>query len=296
MSIYQSVLAIKLSGLELAVVACIIILCIALAVVSVMLIKAKKSNNVKNEEVAAKQPPIVIYETKKVVVEKVVTVASEEVKEEKPAKKSKKVKEETKVEEQPASEIAVAEDTAVSEGEMAMRYNRSFRARLIQSDDEIKEWYGTIKNCILSHNKVASRISWKHESFSYKRNTVGKLIIKGKSLYLYLPLNAADYADSKYKLEDVSAVSQFAETPALYKIKNARRVKYAQELIDEICEKLGSKTIDRHPEDYYEPFQSDVALIAKGLVKRIIENADSSFIGASGFSKAQDEVTEFDEK
>ena len=293
-NIYQSVLAVKLSGLEIAVIACIVILCIALAVVSILLVKAKRNNEKSKEEVTVKQPPIVIYETKRVVVEK--TVAAPVKEDTAEVEQVEEVKEEIK--EEVVEEIAVAEAApAVAESdELAMRYNRSFRARLIQSDDEIKEWYGSIKNAAMSYDKVNSRISWKYESFTYKRKPVAKFYIKGKSLYLYLPLNAADYADSKYKLEDVSGVAQFADTPALYKIKSERRSKYAQELIGEICEKLGSKMTDRQPEDYYEPYNSDAVLISKGLVKRVIEKADSSFIGATGFSKAQDADTEFEEK
>ena len=151
-----------------------------------------------------------------------------------------------------------------------------------------------MKNCILSYDKVSSRISWKHENFTYRRNAVAKLFIKGKTLYLYLAVNPADYADSKYKLEDVSNVSQFADTPALYKLKSEKRVRYAQDLIEEICTKLGSKKLEREPVDYYEPYNSDAALIKKGLVKRVIEDASKSFIGASGYSKAQDADTESD--
>ena len=281
-----SILA-ALSSLEIAVLTSIVVLFIALIVVSALLIKSVKKGRAKAEVPTQKQPPIVIYETKKVVVEKVVTVPRNE-----EIKIVKEVIEVKETEEQSVNEIAVAgEDT-----ELAMRYNRSFRARLIQSDDEVKEWYGLIKNAILNHKKVASRISWKYETFSFKRNPVAKLLIKGKTLYIYLPLNAADYADTKYKLEDVSSVSQFADTPALYKLKSERRVKYVLELVEVICEKLGSEQTDNQPVDYYEPYNSDAALIGKGLVKRVIESANSSFIGASGFNKAQDADTEFEEK
>lgn len=189
-------------------------------------------------------------------------------------------------------EIAVVEAVAEMQtpdgvAESATRYNRSFHARLIQSDDDVKEWYGILKNCILSYDKVSSRMSWKYESFAYRRNSVAKVFIKGKTLYLYLALNPADYAEGKYKIEDVSNVSQFADTPSLYRIKSEKRVRYAQELIDEICVKLGSQKIEREAVNYYEPYESDAELMEKELVKCVVEDANSSFIGAGG-SRAQD--------
>lgn len=189
-------------------------------------------------------------------------------------------------------EIAVVEAVAemqAPEGEVesATRYNRSFHARLIQSDDDVKEWYGILKNRVLSYEKVSSRMSWKYESFAYRRNSVAKIFIKGKTLYLYLALNPADYAEGKYKIEDVSNVSQFADTPSLYRIKSEKRVRYAQELIDEICTKLGSKKSKREPVNYYEPYESDAKLTEKGLVKCVVEDASHSFIGSSG-NKSQD--------
>lgn len=280
-----------LSGIEIAMLISIIVLGAALITVSFALYFVISRNRARRAQPREKASPVIIYETKQVEVEKAAQPAPQPVVEE--------------IEEQPApeavEELAVTEaaaqpPVAEDETEYAMRYNRSFRARLIQSDDEVKDWYGTLKNAIMSYHRVSSRISWKNESFNYRRNPVAKLFIKGKTLYLYLPLNASDYADTKYKLEDVSKIAQFADTPALYKLKSERRVNYALDLIDEVCTKLGSKKTEREAVDYYEPYNNDVALIKKGLVKRVIEDANKSFIGASGFSKAQDSDTDFDDK
>ena len=112
---------------------------------------------------------------------------------------------------------------------------------------------------------------------------------------LYLALNPSDYADSKYGVEDAAEISMFADTPALYRIKSDKRVRYATELIAEVFKKLGTHKTAREPVDYYEPYNGTMALIEKGLVKRVIEDADESFIGASSFNSAQDENSE-DEK
>ena len=298
-------LAIEFTSVEIAAIILVCALALALVVAVIVLVHFLKTRSAETKQVVEQPSPIIIHQTKKVEVTKQVVYvpvpapAPEPAPVEEAAESEETVAEEPVVKETVEEEVVAVEETApveVDESENAMRYNRSFRARLIQSDDEVKEWYGNIKNAILTYDRVSSRISWKYESFSYRRSAVAKLFIKGKTLYLYLPLNAADYADTKYKLEDVSKVAQFADTPALFKLKSERRVKYAQELIDEICVKLGSKKTEREPVDYYEPYNSDVALIKKGLVKRVIEDANKSFIGASGFSKEQDEDTVFDDK
>ena len=167
--------------------------------------------------------------------------------------------------------VAVEEDDA----DNSLRYNRSFEARLIQSDDELKGRYSVIKNELMAYKKLSCRMSWKKESFSYRRNPVAK------SLCLYLALNAADYADSKYKLEDVSEISQFADTPALYRLKNDRRVKYAAELIAVIMERLGAERREIPQVDYYQPYCGTLTLINRGLIKRVVEDEKTAFIKRS---------------
>lgn len=276
----QSMLA-AFSGLEIAIVVCVGVLSLALIALSVVILVVKSKNN--KADKSEEQTPIIIYQT-------VHTSAAKQPTEEQPVATAETAPTPTETETAAADAAeeqtlpVAAEEEAVA-AENSMRYNRSFHARLIQAEDSVKEWYGVIKNTVLAYAKVSSRMSWKYESFSYKRNPIAKLFIKGKTLYLYLPLNAADYAETKYKLEDVSEISQFAETPALYKLKSERRVKYAQELLTTVCENLDCKLTDRQPVDYYEPYNSDAVLIKQGLVKRVIEEAGKSFIGASHTSE-----------
>ena len=149
-----------------------------------------------------------------------------------------------------------------------IRYDRSFTARLIQSDDETKHWYNELKNALLSYKKVKARMSWKRETYKAGRIMLARLSFRGKTLCLFLPLNPADFEDSKYKVEDASENSTYADTPCMYRIKNDRRVKYAVELIDMVMEQYGLPEIKREPEDYFMPYESLVALLNKGLIKR----------------------------
>ncbi len=157
----------------------------------------------------------------------------------------------------------------------ALRYDRSFTARLIQSDDELKQWYTELKNYLLSFKKVKDRMSWKRESYRYGRDPVVRLGFRGKTLCAYLPFDPNDFSESKFKVEDVSDNVSYADTPCMYRIKNARRVKYLMELIDTVMERLnGGARVERDSVDYYMPYEGIVELIQKGLIKRNVKSED----------------------
>ncbi len=157
----------------------------------------------------------------------------------------------------------------VDEGE-TIRFNKSFEAKLIQSDDMLKARYTELKNYLLSYNKVHARNSWKRESFRFGRQCVARLGVRGKTLCLYLATDAAFYEDTKYKVEDVSDVVANVDTPCMYRIKNDRRMGYAKQLIDHVMATFGSEQKLRVPMDYYVPYEDTETLIERGLIKRTI--------------------------
>ena len=158
-----------------------------------------------------------------------------------------------------------------------IRYNKSFTAKLIQSSDETKGYYGELKNEVLSYKKTKSRISWAYESVNAGRTPVVKFGIRGKTLCVYLPLNADDYADSKYKVEKVES-KKYEAVPCLYRIKNDRRLRYAKELIEKVCDSLGLTEGKDMEDNYYLPYESTEALIAKGLIKELTAAATATQI------------------
>ncbi len=164
-------------------------------------------------------------------------------------------------------------------GEMGVRYDRSFTAKLIQSDDEVKEWYSEIKNYLLSFRKVHARISWGRESFRIGRDCFARLAIKGKTLCIYLAIIPLSCRDTKYKIEDLADLLSCQDTPCLYRIKSNRRVAYAKELIDIILQEYDAKTIkNREAVDYYLPYEGTVDLIKRGLIKRKIVAKRADFL------------------
>ena len=68
-------------------------------------------------------------------------------------------------------------------------YDRSFKARVMQADDQLKEFYDLLKNKLLSYKGVKSRFSWSGESFRIGRKLYAVLAVKGKTLNLYLAIH-----------------------------------------------------------------------------------------------------------
>lgn len=146
------------------------------------------------------------------------------------------------------------------------RYNRSFEAKLIQSDDVLKARYAELKRALLSYKRVTPRISWRHESFRYGRPSVAKFVIRGKTLCLCLALDPAQFAESKYLVEDMSRYAKFANTPLLYRIKNDRRCRYAKELIAKLFEDAEGAV---PPQDDFAaiPYEDTQSLVERGLIR-----------------------------
>ena len=147
--------------------------------------------------------------------------------------------------------------------------SKSFKAKLIQAPDEVKEFYSELKNEVLSYKGTRSRISWHFDSINSKRDQVLKFVIKGKTLCLYYPLNASSYLDTKFKVEKVGAV-RYKDVPCLYRIKNKKRVRYAKELIADVAFNLSLVKGKQKKENYGQiPYESNESLIKKGLIKEI---------------------------
>ena len=176
-----------------------------------------------------------------------------------------------------------------------IRYIKSFTAKLSQSPDVTKDYYNELKNYVLSYKGVHSRISWHYDAVNLGRNQVLKFAIRGKTLCVYLALDAASYEDSKYKVE-TTETKKFAETPCLYRIKNDRRCGYAKELIDVILAKLGAKQGEIPTDDHRVAYESTEALLAKGLIKELKVAVAQPEEEAPAVSEEEEEVLVKDDK
>lgn len=211
-------------------------------------------------------------------------VKEEPVKEE-PAKEEPK-KEEPATEEEPEDEPEDEEEDDVEDNEsekekearlaaiesapeleQGQRYNRSYKARLIQSSDAVKGWYSQIKNAALSYKGVKSAVSWRQEKVTKGRIQFVKLALRGKTLSVYLPLEVSRIKN--YDVEDVSDKSVHAVTPCLLRVKKEAHVKQALELIAQAAEKLALEAAPAKKTDYVKEYKLETTekLVEEGLIK-----------------------------
>ena len=166
----------------------------------------------------------------------------------------------------------------VTEGTERVRYNRSLTAKLSQLNNESKEWYSQLKNELLSYETVKDRMSWKYEAFRIGRMVIAKLVVRGKTLSLLLAVEPTGYSGTKYAVDDVSNFASTADTPTMYRIKNPRRVKYAKEMISGMMKELKVfKDGHYEPQDFFIPYEGDMAFMQRGLVKRIVKTSTRTF-------------------
>ncbi|MDE6667213.1 MAG: hypothetical protein K2K38_02555 [Clostridia bacterium] len=152
-----------------------------------------------------------------------------------------------------------------------MRYNRSFIARIIQSTDEQKNYYGKVRNALLSYRKVNSNIAWGAERFHKGRETIARFKIRGKTLVLYMAIDPKEIEYSVYHQKDVSNNKSLHGTPTMIKIMSPRGVKKAVRLVDYMLEKRDGIKRNVPERDYAAmyPYETIEELIEDGLVKDV---------------------------
>ncbi len=179
------------------------------------------------------------------------------------------MRKENSVEELPVIEEVAPEEPIIEPviEPIAVRYRRSFLSRYIQADEGMQRNYSELKNTLLGYKGVKARISWKAERFNRGRDTLAKIDVRGKRIYLYLALDPKEFEGTKYRLTDVS--DKKPDTPLFMKIRGARNLLHAKELIATVAEKFGLTAIEREAENYAMPYETDDVLIEKGLIKVI---------------------------
>ena len=178
-----------------------------------------------------------------------------------------------------ADEVAVTEPEAVEEvaeepkEDLVMRVDRSFTAKLKQSDDEVKDRYGMIKNALLSYKKIKSTVSWNADRFNCGRATIAKMNIRGKTLCVYFALDPKDpaFKQTIYNQKDMSEQKAYAQTPFMMKIKSDLAAKRAVRLVETLAEQNGvAKKKDFEEVDYKKTYRyaGDRQLELTGLLRK----------------------------
>lgn len=156
---------------------------------------------------------------------------------------------------------------AAAAAKKGISYNRSFTARIIQSNDALKADYSELKNYLLSYGGVVDKSSWKREAYLSGKVCVASIMVRGKTLCLCLAADPEKFKKSKYKIEDLSARNKSNKTPCLYRVNGTRKMQYAKELIDLVFAEFGLSKVERKPVNYSVPYVSTNNLIARKLIR-----------------------------
>lgn len=193
------------------------------------------------------------------------------------------VVEETPVEEELAVAVAPVETVVEpvvqkvdAQAGLVDRLNRSFTAKLKQSEDKVKNYYSTLRNELTSYKKVRSNISWNGDRFNLGRETIAKVIIRGKTLRFLLALDPEDpeLKESVYHQQNVAEQKAHQDTPFMVKVSSDMGVKKAVRLVGILAAKKGAeKLAEFTPVDYAQEFgyEDDETLEAAGFIKRTKE-------------------------
>lgn len=189
---------------------------------------------------------------------------------EKPATKPIAEQKETPIIINDIQETSATVATVAAEGTPVTRKSvqKSFAGKMAQATKEQKAYYNELKNYMLSFKRVNSRVSWNYDSFNIGRNKVVKIAFRGQTLSVFFALNPKDYQNTKYYPRDMGNKRKFADTPMMVKVKSQRGVKFAKELMAEVCKELTPKK-NFVPEKYNFPYMSNRKLVTNGLAKEV---------------------------
>ena len=141
---------------------------------------------------------------------------------------------------------------------------RTFKEKLYQSDDILKQRYINIANILYQIDKAHARDSKKFETYKAGYVNLAKFSIRGKTLNIYLGLNPSEYVDTKYIFTDESGKKTYINFPMRVKITSDRKAKWVNELIGDIVkrnnlnmlnEPIKKLTLDDLKEEVEMPFE-----------------------------------------
>lgn len=176
--------------------------------------------------------------------------------------------------------VALLAEEETAAPEMFTRYKRSFTAKIMQSEEEIKGYYGDLKNAFMSYSKVRSQVNWSNDRFAYGGDTVAKIGMSGKTLCLYVALDPEEFPKTVYHQRYEGDKKMYEKTPMMVKIKSAVACRRAVKLVELLMERNGAVKTETDPVDYVKefPYKTDDELLAQGLIKTaLVEKTDLNF-------------------
>ena len=147
------------------------------------------------------------------------------------------------------------------------RYNYSFYAKLVQASAEMQQRYGELCDEIDAYPRMKTTVSWKRMRVYSGRKTLAMLLFKGKKLCIAFALDPKQYAETKYRGEDMSDKRKYEKTPMLLRLSSPRKLRYAKHLLSEVAAAFGLEKGEVQHSVFGLPYRSTDDLIRDGLIK-----------------------------
>ena len=173
---------------------------------------------------------------------------------------------------QPKAKKPVKKMQPAPEPALTTRLKKSFTAKLIESEEDVKDYYSELKNQLLSYVKVKSQINWSNDRFTYDRETIAKICLRGKTLCLYLALDPEEFPTTVYHQKFAGDTKMYEKTPMMMKVKSPVALKRSIKLIELLMERVQAVKGDRKAVDYAAKFayRSEEQLLGEGLIKSVL--------------------------
>lgn len=163
----------------------------------------------------------------------------------------------------------------VDDKPVKVAYRKSFQARLIESTDELKNYYCQIANHVLAY-RLKGRVSWGYLSFNKGKDPFCKFNVEMKTLCVYFALNYKEFKESEVYNVEKAKTKKYEKTPVMMRITSNKSLKSAMDLIDLLAERVelkkGSAVNVEKIEKY--PLDTKENLIARGLIKYTVIEGD----------------------
>ncbi|CCV64400.1 hypothetical protein BN85408230 [Alteracholeplasma palmae J233] len=150
--------------------------------------------------------------------------------------------------------------------QLYIKYNYSFKARLILAPKESQERFNALKNYILSFQGVNVNESWKYERFSFKGKPILKIWIHGNIMKVYYNLSPSEFYYTKYNISNVSYAAIHETTPTLLKVSSKLGLEHACELVNLYMKSISKQDSVKNI-NFIPSYKTKELLIEEGLIK-----------------------------
>ena len=148
------------------------------------------------------------------------------------------------VEPVPEVDVDVVEPSAQTTNEQdanifsSFGQRKTFDERLETLSQEKIDWYNNLVYVLLQIPAIRRNQAKYHETYRKGNKSVAKILIRGKSLYVYLAVDSANYPGRQYGFEDVSAIKAYAKLPTECKITSKRKLRNVLKILATYGEKI----------------------------------------------------------